>query len=483
MSLSKVKIIFSGLTMSGVSSITSLFATGCYRGSDIWYSPNEKWTRINRKVNTLSINLFDLSGETSFLDKATTDLGHFIFKETTNLVFIIDLYEAKKLPEARDYLEKELDCLARYSPNVNLYIFLNKIDLISSNLQQEVIQTFKDYLNENTVIESTARYFITSLYTGSIFITFNELFWDILNSSSLNMYLSDFKREFWSLTESEIQDIMKKIMCFESTSNLSIFRIGNAIIELQDNLKELVESQEQIFLEFGEGTTVDKSQINKIKYSLFQTKVFQKILAFFLLFEMNEQTWRVIPIFDMLLENFIQRRFQGEKLSVVRDLVTPILPYLTQPSKFIIKSQQNEEIEKFSVLLNTQTMPNFNEISLKELLIKFAKFYIQNNDEEEKRKEESSLLGPSDVIPVEQLPFSPSSPRDSSVTQQISIQQQELLEEDTSEEIEKKDIEVDLPQQVPTPPPDIKSSISQNDEVDILSLPIRDVLRILRDKE
>jgi hypothetical protein len=128
-------------------------------------------------------------------------------------------------------------------------------------------------------------------------------------------------------------------------------------------------------------------------------------------------------------------------------------------------------------------MPNFNEISLKELLIKFAKFYIQNNDEEEKRKEESSLLGPSDVIPVEQLPFSPSSPRDSSVTQQISIQQQELLEEDTSEEIEKKDIEVDLPQQVPTPPPDIKSSISQNDEVDILSLPIRDVLRILRDKE
>ena len=110
---SKVKVIFSGLSMSGVSSVTSLFVTGCYWGSDIWYHPNENWTRIQRSVDNLNLALFDLSGETSFLDKATTKLSKFIFKDVTILIYIFDLYDVKNLPQAKFYLEKELECLSK----------------------------------------------------------------------------------------------------------------------------------------------------------------------------------------------------------------------------------------------------------------------------------------------------------------------------------------------------------------------------------
>ena len=87
---SRVKVIFSGLSMSGVSSITSLFVTGCYRGSEIWYHPNENWTKLTRKIKKLSINIFDLSGEIQFLNEATSKLSHLFFKDTTSLIFILN---------------------------------------------------------------------------------------------------------------------------------------------------------------------------------------------------------------------------------------------------------------------------------------------------------------------------------------------------------------------------------------------------------
>ncbi len=473
---SKVKVIFSGLSMSGVSSVTSLFVTGCYWGSDIWYRPNENWTRIQRRVDNLNLALFDLSGETPFLDKATTKLSKFIFKDATILIYIFDLYDVKKLPQAKFYLEKELECLSKYNPDFNLYIFLNKIDHIPINLQEEVIQTFKDQLNENSIINNKARYFITSLYTGSMFLAFDEVFLDILCSSSLNILLNEFKRKFWGLTNSEIQEFMKKIMRLESTTNLSIFQIGNEIIDFQDNLKELIESNESIFLEFGEGFLVDKTNINQAKYSLYQSKSFQKIFAFLLLFEMNERVWNVIPIFDMLLENLIQRRFQGEEISTKRDFVDPILPFLIQPSKFKIKSRQDEEIEKFSVFLDSHTGIDFIKVTLKELLIKFAQEYIQKKS----RDEEPLTLVSNDIL-EEELPFRSSSPLDSIATPSVNIPQSTGHDEKKFELPITKPIEEDL--RVPLPPPYNKSSIPQENEVDLLSLPLRDVLRILRDKE
>ncbi|MHA2275501.1 MAG: ADP-ribosylation factor-like protein [Candidatus Kariarchaeaceae archaeon] len=474
---SKVKVIISGLSMSGVSSITSLFVTGCYRGSDTWYRPNENWTRIQRRIKNLNLIIFDLSGETSFLDKATTELSPFIFKDTKILIYVIDLYDVKKLPQAKHYLEKELKCLANICPNYNLYIFLNKIDSIPTDLQEEVIQSFKDLLNDNTTINNSARYFITSLYTGSIFLAFDEVFWDILYSSSLNILLNQFKREFWSLTHSEVQDFMKKIMCIDSPSNLSIFKIGNEIIDFQDNIKEFVELNEPIFLEFGEGSAVDKTSINRIKYSLYQSHSFQKLFAFLLLFEMNEQAWNVIPIFDMLLENLILKRFQGEEISVKRDFVNPILPFLIQPTKFKIKSQQDEEIEKFSKFLDSHTGTDFVKVTLKELLIKFAQEYSYK-----KTKEEEPISFMSNDTLEEKPPIRPSVPSESIVTPQPIIQQSKEIEEKKSEPEIKKPVKEDI--RVPLPPGYNKSFTPEEDEeVDLLSLPLRDVLRILREKE
>ena len=473
---SKVKVIISGLSMSGVSSITSLFVTGCYRASDIWYRPNEKWTRIQRRVENLNLVLFDLSGETSFLDKATTELSQFIFKDTNILVYVLDLYDVKKLNQAKYYLEKEVECLAKYNPDFNLYIFLNKIDQIPTNLQEEMIQTFQDHLNVNLIINKQARYFITSLYNGSMFLAFDELFWNILYSTSLNIVLNEFKRKYWSLHDSEIQELMKKIMCIESSSNLSIFPIVNEIIDFQDNIKELLESNEQIFLEHGEGSFVTRTNINQIKYSLFQSKSFQKIYSFLLLFEMNEQAWNVIPIFDMLLENLIQRRFQGEEISVKRDFVNPILPFLVQPTKFKIQSHQDEELEKFSKFLDSHSREDFSKITLKELLIHFARDYVKGRS----RKEDSLSLVSTDIS-EEKLPFRPSSPLENLVTPEVRSQNFKIHTEKEIEPRKTKSSVEDI--QEPLPPPSEELSYPQEREVDLLSLPLRDVLRILREKK
>ncbi|MHA1976563.1 MAG: ADP-ribosylation factor-like protein [Candidatus Hodarchaeales archaeon] len=503
---SKVKLIFSGLSMSGVSSITSLFVTGCYRGAEIWYRPNEEWTRIQRNIKTLNLTLFDLSGEKSFLDKATTKLSPIIFKDTRILVFVLDLYDVKNLPQAKYYLDKEVACLERQNSEYSLYIFLNKIDQIPNKLKEEVVKTFKDHLNENSIIKDKARYYITSLYTGSIFIAFDELFWDILYSSSLNILLNEFKKEFWLLEDFEIQNLMKKIMVMESTANVPIYPIGNEIISFQDNMKELVEFNESIFLEYGEGSFVEKTSINQIKYSLYKSKSFQKIYTFLLLFELNEQTWNVVPIFDMLLENLIQKRFQGEEISVKRDFVDPLLPVLIQPSKFKIKPQQEEDFEKFSRFLDSHARTDFRNVGLKELLIRFA----QDNVQDRAREEESISLASSAIL-EEKLPQRPTSPLERIVpTQGRSRNSKEKKAEisyqpnSSSENIiplqasssHSKEVyeDISLRKQekppggrikVPVPPQENVNSIplKESDESDLLSLPLRDVLKILRDKE
>jgi hypothetical protein len=205
---------------------------------------------------------------------------------------------------------------------------------------------------------------------------------------------------------------------------------------------------------------------------------------------MNDQKWNVVPLIDMLLENFIQRRFQGEEILLERDIVNPILPYLTQPSEFTIDFDRGEKIRDFRDFLLKKQISDFVEINLKKLLIRFSRHSIGDMDGKIEEKKKPPVLMSSDPLPEVQSFPDFASPQDVKKTEQEIMDSPSNNVRDVSEGISLSKNDVQVFQQNPLPSQVRKSSVSKDykdyndyNEEELLTLPLRDVLRMLRDKE
>lgn len=195
-----IKMLVSGFGMPGVTSVTAVLLTGRPFIND-YYAATIDYERTTIKIRGTDIVVFDLGCQTAFVDRFTGELSEFIFSGVNTLIFVIDSLNIQCLPRVKHYLEKEIDCLKKYSPEATYYVFLNKIDKIPKKMKEEVIDSITTYLNKERTLLLPNQFFPTSCQDNTIFNALDVVFEDLTSHYFPEMSLTSFKQELWALNK------------------------------------------------------------------------------------------------------------------------------------------------------------------------------------------------------------------------------------------------------------------------------------------
>ncbi|MHA2306989.1 MAG: ADP-ribosylation factor-like protein [Candidatus Hodarchaeales archaeon] len=165
----QIKIVILGLAESGKSTMIKSVIEGIQPSNDDKYSATINYQRISKSIYETELSIFDLGGQTRFLDKFTGDLAEFVFSgiDSGAFIFVLDALKVTELSRAKYYFELSLQKIKEYSPNSKLYIFLNKMDLLPLESKVEVTKIVQDYLIADSI--SYNKIFETSVFSESIF--------------------------------------------------------------------------------------------------------------------------------------------------------------------------------------------------------------------------------------------------------------------------------------------------------------------------
>jgi len=119
----QIKVLVSGSGMPGVTSVTRTFTSGKTVLVD-YDAVTIDYERIERVVDGKKITIFDLGCQSAFLDRFTGELAEFIFSGTSTLIYVFDILDIESIPKAKYYLDRERECLNKYSPSGKLFIFV-----------------------------------------------------------------------------------------------------------------------------------------------------------------------------------------------------------------------------------------------------------------------------------------------------------------------------------------------------------------------
>ncbi|MHA2175895.1 MAG: ADP-ribosylation factor-like protein [Candidatus Hodarchaeales archaeon] len=171
------KVLILGLARSGKSTIINVVNEGKIvspPGDD--YNATIDYERKHKVIAGTELTIFDLGGQTAFLDRFTGELSEFIFGGVKSLVFVVDSIEIKGISRAKYYLDLSLKKIAQYSPEASIFIFQHKADLIPKKMREEVRNTIEEYLG--TGLSKKLKYFETSVFSDSIFKAMGEVYAD-----------------------------------------------------------------------------------------------------------------------------------------------------------------------------------------------------------------------------------------------------------------------------------------------------------------
>ena len=169
------KIVIMGLARSGV---TTVFQRFIYPERPPLDPESEYHATIDYEIHQKFIHgswvtLYDLGGQTAFLDRFIGPLAELIFSEINSLVFIFDSIEIGDIARAKYYLDIVLDLVFQYNPEASVFLFQHKIDLIPKSLKEELRQSIKSYLVYD--INHKLQYYETSDMTNSIIKAINAV--------------------------------------------------------------------------------------------------------------------------------------------------------------------------------------------------------------------------------------------------------------------------------------------------------------------
>ncbi|PWI49251.1 hypothetical protein CEE45_02605 [Candidatus Heimdallarchaeota archaeon B3_Heim] len=170
------KVLILGLAESGKSTIIKVVNEGKIPSKDDDYNATIDYERKQKVVAGTELTIFDLGGQTAFLDRFTGELSEFIFTGVKSFVFVVDSIEIKNISRAKYYLDLAVKKLAQFSPEATLFIFQHKADLIPKKMKQEVRKTIEDYLGSG--IPKKIKYYETSVFSDSIFKAMGEVYAD-----------------------------------------------------------------------------------------------------------------------------------------------------------------------------------------------------------------------------------------------------------------------------------------------------------------
>ncbi|MFW9852749.1 MAG: ADP-ribosylation factor-like protein [Candidatus Thorarchaeota archaeon] len=157
---SKVAIL--GLSQSGKTSIRQVIFEGFAPEAT---SLNPATVRINRKLFNMagsSINLFDVGGQSAYINEAFDQYKERTFSDVKAVIFVVDVSDAANVMRSKYYFDLTVENIKSISPNGKIYVFAHKMDVVPTNKREAVLQSIKDIFEientPNTEIHGTSIY-------------------------------------------------------------------------------------------------------------------------------------------------------------------------------------------------------------------------------------------------------------------------------------------------------------------------------------
>ncbi|MFX0124593.1 MAG: ADP-ribosylation factor-like protein [Candidatus Hodarchaeota archaeon] len=189
------KIVFLGLAESGKSTIINSVIEGTIPQLGGRYDATINYQRKVKVLCGIELNIFDLGGQTRFLDRFTGDLSEFVFSDVDVFIFVLDPLQIAEFSRAKYYLELSIEKLDQFSPQASIHILLHKMDLLPDRLVDNVSDFITSYLN--TEISKHLHFHKTSVFSESIYMVTGKILAQIL----------DFESDFYSISEEIIQTV------------------------------------------------------------------------------------------------------------------------------------------------------------------------------------------------------------------------------------------------------------------------------------
>lgn len=172
------KIVLLGLAESGKSTIIKNVIEGHKTEPGEKYDATINYQRKLKDICGKEIIIFDLGGQTRFLDKFTGDLSQFVFSDVNTFIFVIDPLQTAYFSRSKFYLELSLEKLKLFSPKATIFLFFHKMDLIPGPKRESIVQNLKNYLLSE--IDNPIRYCETSVFSSTIYVALGNIISDIL---------------------------------------------------------------------------------------------------------------------------------------------------------------------------------------------------------------------------------------------------------------------------------------------------------------
>ena len=156
------KLLFLGLAQTGKSSIIQVV----FENRDPETTSEIPATiGVRRRLldfSGLSLNVYDVGGQITYLEEAFVDLRESIFSKIKSLFFVVDTSKYGDFEKAKMYFIRAIKNLQDYSPQGKMVVLAHKMDLVPEEERDKAV----DFISEVFELE---KYPNTVIYGTSIF--------------------------------------------------------------------------------------------------------------------------------------------------------------------------------------------------------------------------------------------------------------------------------------------------------------------------
>ncbi|MCF2143306.1 MAG: 50S ribosome-binding GTPase [Candidatus Heimdallarchaeota archaeon] len=200
------KVIVLGLSQSGKTSIRQVVFEG--------FTPqatalNPATVRINRKLFNLAggnINLFDIGGQTNYLNEIFEQYKDRTFSNVKAAIFVVDVSDAANIMRSKYYFDMTIKALQSLSRPARVYVFAHKMDVVPLNKREPVVKSIADIFEidkfENVSIHGT------SIFDESVWEAMQKVLSyvyprDDAKTTEIKKIVGDQKLEFLALSTAQ----------------------------------------------------------------------------------------------------------------------------------------------------------------------------------------------------------------------------------------------------------------------------------------
>ena len=160
------KLLFLGLAQTGKSSIIQVV----FENRDPSTTKDIPATvGVRRRLldySGLSLNVYDVGGQITYLEEAFVDLRESIFSRIKSLFFVVDTSKYGDFEKAKMYFVRAIKNLRDYSPQGKMVVLAHKMDLIPEEEREKAISFISEIFElEN---HSDVQILGTSIFEDSI---------------------------------------------------------------------------------------------------------------------------------------------------------------------------------------------------------------------------------------------------------------------------------------------------------------------------